>query len=253
MRCAAVLKRELIRRVCVNGNDNVVVVGNGVAREHVARVQRAVRGSVIAGAHYKAGFVVGSGCADCVDADLVYLVNALNCLFAVRVVIVNPPLVVMTDKPRLVHNLKNQPLVIILEPKGKLSPDCRNVTFGLLEILIFREHKSSAVIVVNVEDNEHIALETPIYNLVHAREPLFANRVIIGNVVVPRNWDTHGVEACVLEHLDMSFGVHIAVPSGFVEHFIVHPSAVGRVEGVANIPADLNHFRKLNARYLRQI
>ena len=50
----------------------------------------------------------------------------------------------------------------------------------------------------------------------------------------------------------MSFGVHIAVPRGLVEHFVVHPGAVGRIEGVADIPADFYHFRKLNARNLRQ-
>ena len=95
-------------------------------------------------------------------------------------------------------------------------------------------------IMVDVENDEHIAADGVIHHLLHAAEPLFADVEISVHMVVPGHRDADGVEALILQGLDHLGGGVDAAPVFFDGHFIAHVAVAGGVEGVAKVPAHLD-------------
>ena len=146
---------------------------------------------------------------------------------------------------RLVHTLKYEVLIVVLELLSYLSPDSHKSGLDIVISCSKIRSVDPALLMVNVEDNVHIVLISIVYYLVNTSEPCGIDLVVAVKMLEPCCRDTDCVEALCLEGIEESlislrvFPAGLSLNTAACERISVGILSIS-VEGVTEVPAHLH-------------
>ena len=203
-------------------------------------VSSTVYGAVITRNSYISCTVIAAWWTDSIKYVLIELVYSLDSVDTIAVWRIYPPFILMSDKSWLVHSLKYELVVIVLEAVGYLWPYSCHILFWLLIMSRIGIHIFQIVIMVNIEDHVHTVVDSVINDFLNSVHPLLGYIIASVNVIVPWNGDPYSSEACGFNSVyHFLWGLVAAVPAGLDTHFTADPACVVNcVHSVSEVPAE---------------
>ena len=113
----------------------------------------------------------------------------------------SPPLMRLVNGTGLVHALEDEVLVIILELLIDLSPDLQELGLDII-ISVHEVTSVDPVLVVNVEDDVHIVLDTVVNDFLNTSHPLGIDVIVLVQMLEPCGRNADCVEALSLQSIE---------------------------------------------------
>ncbi len=227
------IHREIIRRISVKRNADIIIVRNFKIAVYVI-----ISGSAVIGHHQKSCVLVRRlDGADCVDKILIQFV------YDFIAGLISRPLYICSGGSRFIHSLKDKVLVIV----GKICRDLCPELFEFRRHIIVGRREIGPVyplLVVNVQDNVHSVVIGVVNDFFDTREPLLADIEVSVNVLIPCYGNSYRVEALCLDGGNKLFRCLGVAPRGLGIESRVGSGAC-RLERIAEIPAHFHIFRYL--------
>ena len=154
----------------------------------------------VARKHKKTGLCVRAVCSsDKINEIMFELIDNItlrNCFSC-------PPLMSLTNGTWLVHALKNEMLVVILEFLSDLRPYLEELWLHFI-VSLSKIASVYPVFVMNIKDDVHIVLDTVINNFLYTSHPLRIDVVIFVKMLEPCSGDTNCIEALGFKSVEQS-------------------------------------------------
>ena len=153
-------------KIIMNGNNNSAVIRKLKGINIFFKTTGCIGGN-----HNKACFIFSTTFSYLIKGYKVKIIHNRSCF------LVTIPLVLCALYARLIHCFKNKLFSVIFKVFAKLSPYFCKYFLSLFFMSII-SYKPEGIIVVNIYNNLHIKLQSPVNNLINSVKPFLVNCII---------------------------------------------------------------------------